>query len=70
MSKGLGRGLEGLFEDNAPLIDEIDEKQLIFVKISDVEPNRDQPRKAFDKQALEELSASIADRGLLQPIIA
>ena len=69
MSKGLGRGLEGLFEDNAPLIDKIDEKQLLFVKISDVEPNRDQPRKAFDKQALEELSASIADRGLLQPII-
>ena len=70
MSKGLGRGLEGLFEDNAPLIDKIDEKQLLFVKISDVEPNRDQPRKAFDKQALEELSASVADRGLLQPIIA
>ena len=38
MSKGLGRGLEGLFEDNAPLIDKIDEKQLLFVKISNVEP--------------------------------
>lgn len=69
MSKGLGRGLEGLFEDNTPLLDETDEKQLIFVKISDIEPNRDQPRKEFDKQALEELASSIADRGLLQPII-
>ena len=69
MAKGLGRGLEGLFEDNAPLTDEADGKNLVFVKISDVEPSRDQPRKSFDRQTLEELASSIADRGLLQPII-
>lgn len=69
MAKGLGRGLEGLFEDNAPLTDEADGKNLVFVKISDVEPSRDQPRKSFDRQTLEELASSIAGRGLLQPII-
>jgi ParB family chromosome partitioning protein len=39
------------------------------LKISLIDPKRDQPRKYFDKEALEELSASIAENGLLQPIL-
>ncbi len=40
-----------------------------ILKISDIEPNRDQPRKKFDKEALEELSNSIKQYGLIQPIV-
>ena len=39
------------------------------LKISDIEPNRDQPRKNFDKEALEELADSIRQYGLIQPIV-
>ena len=65
---GLGRGLEDLFAEN-----EIDmapeEGQIVFLPVSDVEPDRSQPRKYFDKEKIAELSASIAEHGLLQPII-
>ena len=40
-----------------------------ILKISDIEPNRDQPRKNFDKEALEELADSISQYGLIQPIV-
>ncbi|MFR4318541.1 MAG: ParB/RepB/Spo0J family partition protein [Eubacterium sp.] len=39
------------------------------MKISDIEPNRDQPRKNFDKEALEELADSIKQFGIIQPIV-
>ena len=39
------------------------------MKLIDVEPNKDQPRKSFDKTAIEELAASIKEHGLLQPIV-
>lgn len=61
---GLGRGLDALFNENAT-----DHNELIEVKLIDVEPNRDQPRKSFDPKALEELAASIKEHGLLQPIV-
>ena len=40
-----------------------------MMKISDIEPNREQPRKNFDKEALEELADSIRQFGIIQPIV-
>lgn len=67
MPRGLGKGLEGLFEDNL-IEEESADREFMRVRISEVEPNRDQPRKIFDKDGIEELSASIAEHGILQPI--
>lgn len=61
---GLGRGLEALFTDNAA-----DTQGAVELRISEIEPNRSQPRHAFDQQALEELSDSIAKHGVLQPLL-
>ena len=60
---GLGRGLDALFNDNAEK-----NEGAVGVRINDIEPNRDQPRRDFDEQALSELADSIALHGLLQPI--
>ncbi len=62
---GLGKGLEALFADNSQ-----DEQRVEMIRIEDVEPNRDQPRKSFDDAAMEELAESIRQHGVLQPIIA
>ena len=70
-NSGLGRGLDAIFLDNS-IAEEgfsADEGRILKLKISLVDPKRDQPRKYFDKEALEELSASIAENGLLQPIL-
>ena len=61
--RGLGRGLDSLFSDNA-----VAESGVVDLNINDIEPNRDQPRKEFDEQALAELADSISRHGLLQPI--
>lgn len=61
---GLGRGLDALFNENAA-----DEGGVITVNINDIEPNKDQPRKNFDSEALSELAESIAAHGLIQPIV-
>lgn len=61
---GLGRGLDALFNENST-----DNNGYFEVKLVDVEPNKDQPRKSFDKIAIEELAASIKEHGLLQPIV-
>ena len=61
---GLGRGLDSLFADNSTEND-----STISVKINDIEPNRDQPRKDFDEQSLGELADSISQHGLIQPIV-
>ncbi len=69
-NSGLGRGLDAIFLENS--IDEdkiVKENQISVLKLSLVDPKGDQPRKNFDKQALEELAASIKENGLLQPII-
>lgn len=64
---GLGKGLDLLIPSAAPAKEE--EKEQVVLKISQVEPNRDQPRKQFDKEALEDLAGSIKQYGIIQPII-
>lgn len=69
---GLGKGLDALFKDT--IKEEIEDKvqegeKILKVAITEVEPNRDQPRKHFDEEAIEELSESIKRYGLIQPII-
>ncbi len=61
---GLGRGLDALFSENAT-----DEGKLSELDIHEIEPNREQPRKDFDEEALNELADSISVHGLLQPIV-
>lgn len=61
--RGLGKGLSSLMEEN------FEESAVTEVMLSQIEPNRDQPRKDFDEEALCELSESIKKHGLLQPIL-
>ena len=63
---GLGRDFYSIFDDN---ILEASKGVAENIRISDIEPRRDQPRKTFEKEALEVLADSIAAYGVLQPII-
>lgn len=63
---GLGRGFYDIFNDNMV---ESKKGAAEAIRISDVEPRRDQPRKTFEREALEALADSIAAYGVLQPII-
>ncbi|MBP5293390.1 MAG: ParB/RepB/Spo0J family partition protein [Clostridia bacterium] len=65
---GLGRGFFDLFEDNLPQKGGNDNSQ-VMIRVADIEPRSDQPRKNFDHEALESLADSISEFGLLQPII-
>lgn len=65
---GLGKGLDALFKST--INEEIKEEEKVFkIKINEIEPNREQPRKRFDEEALEELAESIKRYGLIQPIV-
>lgn len=73
---GLGKGIDSLITDkvkaNSPqVVEKIDErnKPILQMKISKVEPNREQPRKNFDEDALQELADSIKQFGILQPLL-
>ena len=69
-NSGLGRGLDAIFLDNTLTEEKVhSEERISKLRISLVDPKRDQPRKFFDKEALEDLAASIAENGLLQPIL-
>lgn len=61
---GLGRGLEALFNENAT-----DNDGVVTLRLTEIEPNRNQPRTNFDEEALAELADSIAKHGLIQPIV-
>ena len=62
---GLGRGLENIFSDNA-----VEERNDITkLKITQIEPRSDQPRKDFDPESLAQLADSIAAHGVLQPLL-
>ena len=83
--KGLGKGLNALFMENSgtdseselDIIHEIEQigapaadgKQVVTLKIIDIEPNKGQPRKHFDPDKLEALSKSIREHGVVQPIL-
>ena len=67
---GLGKGLDALFASNVVEEEIIQEGESVLnLRIVEVEPNREQPRKYFDEEALDELSESIKRYGLIQPII-
>ncbi len=61
---GLGKGLDIIFSENT-----VEENSGTILKIADIEPNKSQPRKEFDQEALRELADSIAEHGLIQPIL-
>ena len=72
VKKGLGKGLGVLFEDNNMEIAEpttSGEGGPIMVSISDIEPNREQPRVLFDEEKLNELAESIREHGVLTPLL-
>lgn len=64
---GLGKGLSELFIDNAT--EELGSSSAVKLKLSEIEPNKNQPRKNFDEEALAELSHSIELHGVLQPLV-
>lgn len=75
--RALGRGLEELFYNEPIAYDKVEEKiltetpkeEIVNVKISELRSNPYQPRQVFDEEALKELSASIKEHGVFQPII-
>ena len=65
---GLGRGIDAIFTDNS--VEDLSVTSgAVKVKLIDIEPNRDQPRKQFDEEALNELAQSISQHGVLQPLL-
>ena len=66
-SRGLGKGLDALL--SADGIPEDTSDSVVELKINDISPNTDQPRKVFNDDALNELAASIKENGVIQPII-
>ena len=72
---GLGKGLDSLISNKVGVIEKVEarkpelDKEVIFVKITKVEPNREQPRKNFDEDSLLELSESIKQHGIMQPLL-
>ena len=65
---GLGKGLDALFI-TSPEEEIQDGEKILNLSINEVEPNRNQPRKHFEEEALEELAESIKSQGVIQPII-
>ena len=67
---GLGKGLDALFSDNTILEDKEekinDDERIQKIKIIDIEPNKDQPRKKFDTESLDELAESIKRYGVVR----
>ena len=67
---GLGKGLDALLSTNIVEEEKIQEGELIQnLKVIEVEPNKDQPRRNFDEESIEELANSIKEYGVIQPII-
>ena len=67
-NKGLGRGLDSLFAQELP--DSLNGKEtVLYVRLSDVEPDKNQPRKTFDGETIKTLADSISEYGILQPLV-
>ncbi len=64
---GLGRGLDALFADNS--VEEGSLSSAVKLKLMDIEPNKEQPRKNFDEDSLSELAESISKYGVIQPLL-
>ncbi|HCW79690.1 MAG TPA: stage 0 sporulation protein J [Ruminococcaceae bacterium] len=62
--RGLGKGLDAIFAEN-----DTEEHTAMMLKTSELEPNRNQPRRSFNEQALAELADSISKHGVLQPLL-
>ena len=62
---GLGKGLGAIFLEN----ETEDSSAKVTLKISEIEPNREQPRREFDEESLNQLADSIKQHGLIQPIL-
>ena len=81
LGKGLGKGLDALIPESSArknaktevekqvVIEKVIKKEEVMVKISEVEPNRNQPKKNFDEDALLKLSESIKQFGIIQPLV-
>ena len=67
MKKGLGRGISSLLPDEPLAANETSSPTML--KITDIEPNKEQPRKDFDKEKLSSLADSIKEYGLIQPLV-
>ena len=76
----MGRGLDALFAEQAPIMPdnrvETEEKsnsyvrdKVLYIDINDIKPNAEQPRKTFDKEKISELSQSIIEHGIIQPLV-
>lgn len=82
-NRGLGRGLDALFADQAPVSSPepetagskepaaaaAPENAVVYININDIKPNENQPRKSFDEEKIAELSASIVEHGIIQPLV-
>ncbi|MCQ2483017.1 MAG: ParB/RepB/Spo0J family partition protein [Clostridia bacterium] len=66
-NKGLGKGLGALLSSEG--ISENKKDSVVELKINDISPNTDQPRKKFNEEALQELADSIKENGIIQPLI-
>jgi len=65
---GLGKGLDALF--STQITEEVENNELVkTLKLSEIEPNKNQARKRFDEETIEELAKSIKEYGVIQPII-
>ena len=61
---GLGKGLDAIFIEN-----DAENNSAVKLRVSEIEPNRNQPRRDFDEKALSELADSISQHGILQPLL-
>lgn len=66
--RGLGKGLDALFISEDTAVKE-EKDAIVSLRITEVEPNLAQPRKAFDEEQLKELAASVKEHGIIQPIV-
>ena len=70
MKKGLGRGIGALFSEDTNIISEQPgDVKPVMLKLTEIEPNKNQPRKDFDKEKINSLAESIKEYGLIQPIV-
>jgi ParB family chromosome partitioning protein len=71
LGKGLGSLIpEGLGDENLDVVfGKSSDKKIEMIKLNSIEPNKDQPRRSFNQQALEDLASSIKEHGIIQPLV-